>query len=157
MTPELRRLIDTAKNGRCLLRDKWEEGAALSGREQLKLAKALLGIAPAKVERSGRLVPCEAAFELRPKDRRRLVVALIADGSSDGEILACVPGLAKRTFQRIKADMEPADSGSAEGSGKRRITPKRAGDVGTPGFASFDATSGANPEAHRRLLAALAG
>jgi len=154
---ELTRLVDTARKDRCLLADKWLEGAVLSGRDQLALAKVLLAVKPVLVERDGRRVPCEPAFTLAAKDRRRLVVALIADGASNGEILACVPGLTKRTYERIKRDTETPEIGSANGSSKGRFTTKSDPQVGTPWYAFFDATSGANPEAHRRLLAALAG
>lgn len=154
---ELKRLVDGARRDRCLLADKWLEGAVLSGRDQLALAKVLLEVKPVQVERDGRRVPCEPAFTLAAKDRRRLVQTLLADGASDGEILACVPGLTKRTYERIKRDAATPGTGSANGSSKGRFTTKSDPLLGTPGYAFFDATSGANPDAHRRLLAALAG
>ena len=153
----LRRLIRDARAGRCLLREKWEEGSTLSGREQLQLARELATVKPATVERHGHRIPCELAFELRPKDRRRLVGALLADGAKDGEILAGVPGLSRRTFDRLKSNAGPREPGTANGSSKRRISPKREARVVPPQTAFLDATSGVDAEAAERFRALTGG
>jgi hypothetical protein len=153
----LARLLRGAREDRCLLREKWTQGAELAGREQLRLARELAKITPAKVERHGRRVPCEARFELRPKDRRRLVEALLADGVSDGEILATVPGLTARTFRRIRSNTLPSKTGSANGFPERRIRPKRENAVDGPWTAFLDATSGADAAAERRFRELVGG
>ena len=147
-------LLRRAREERCLLPHYWEEGADLLGREQLKLAKGLAQIKPAKVERRGRQVPCEPVFELRPKDRRRLVEALLADGVGEKQILATVPGLSARTFREVRdSDTLPAKTPPANGSSKRRIWQKRKDPVGRPWMAYRDATSGLNQEAEKAFVA----
>lgn len=153
----LERLLRDARAGRCLLREKWEEGAVLDGRGQLRLVRELAKIKPATVERHGHRVPCEAKFQLKPKDRRRLVEALLGDGMRDGEIQAAVPGLTRRTFERIKRDMGPGETGAANRSSKRRISTKRDARVVRPQTAFLDATSGSNAEAAERFRALVEG
>lgn len=144
-------VIRSAKAGRCLLREKWDLAEGLSGRDQLKLVRVLIKIKPVTVERGGRRVPCEPRFELRPKDRRRLTAALIADRVPDGQILAVVPGLSRRTFNRIKADVRLTKSAPADGLPERQFRTKRIVPAGYPGPAYLDATSGANREAAIRF------
>jgi len=147
----LKRLLAGARADRCLLREKWEAGAVLSGREQLRLARALVEIRPASIERNGRRVPCEPRFELRPKDRRRLVEALLEEEVRDAEILAVVPDLSRRTFNRIRANALPAKTPPVNGFAEPRFRTFRNDPVGRPQMAFRDATSGANAEAERRF------
>lgn len=156
-TATLDRLLRNARAERCLLRDRWEEAAALAGRQQLRLAEALAEIKPATITR-GHRVPCESRFELRPKDRRRLVEALLdEEGVSDREIVATVPGLSLRTFRRIRSATQLGESPPANRSSKRRKRPKRDALVGTHRRAYLDATSGANAAAERRFWALVGG
>ena len=147
----LERIIATAREERCLLRNRWDEGAGLSGREQLKLFRALTNVKPARIVKGGRRLPCEAAFELRPKDRRRLVEALLEEKVAEKQILAVVPNLTTRTLERIKANTELAKTPPANGLPERRITTKRKEAVGHPQRAYLDATSGADVAAARRF------
>ena len=148
---ELTRIVELARDERCLLQNRWEEGAVLSGRDQLKLARELAKIKPARIEKHGWRVPCEPTFELRPKDRRRLTEALLIDGRKDGEILSVVPGLTRRTFDRVKAGLGLAKTPPANGSTPGRFETKRSDPVGRPEMAYLDATSGGNVEAARRF------
>jgi hypothetical protein len=150
----LDRLLQNAREGRCLLREYWIEGATLPGREQLRLAKDLAKIKPATVERYGRRVSCEARFELRPKDRRRLVEALLAEGVPDKRIVAIVPGLSPRTFSRIRSNTGTAKSCPSNGSVEPRIRPKRNALVGPVGL---DASDGGDAEAEARFRALVGG
>lgn len=153
----LDRLLRTARDGRCLLREKWQEGADLPGRDQLQLAKALLAIKPATVERHGHRAPCEPSFQLRPKDRRRLTEALLRDGVCDGEVLAVVPDLTRRTFERIRSDVRTRESEPANGSVERRFATKRDAPVCSPWEAYLDATTGADLEAEQRFRELVGG
>ncbi|MFL5900339.1 MAG: hypothetical protein ACJ75S_04000 [Solirubrobacterales bacterium] len=156
-TATLCRILRGAREDRCLLREKWEAGTVLSGREQLRLARTLIEIRPASIERGGRRVPCEPRFDLRPKDRRRLVEALLEEGISDGEILAVVPKLTKRTFQRLKASATTRESPPANGLVERRFATFRGDPLGRPQMAYRDASSGANVEAEQCFLALVRG
>lgn len=127
-----RELLIRGKEERAGLRRIWEQGGHLPGREQLDLAQELARIAPVTVERAGRRVRCEPRFKVQAKDRRRLVLALLADGATRGEILAVVPGLSERTFRRIAAESssEGPNSPPANGFPERRFRPKRDAPVG---------------------------
>ena len=151
MSPACKALIDRAKEDRCLLRDKWDEGLTLSGRDQLRLARVLLKVKPATIEKHGRRVPCEPRFELKAKDRRRLVGALLEDGARDGEILSTVPGLTRRTFDRIKADTATAKTGGHNRFRKRCFETKLSVPVVRPQTAFLDASSGGDSEAEKRF------
>lgn len=154
---ELTRILNYANEERCLLRNRWEEGASLNGKEQLRLAKALAAIKPARIKKGGRTIPCEARFELRPKDRRRVTEALLMDGLPDGEILFIVPRLTQRTFDRIKADLGLDKKTARRRIAERRFQTKRTEAVGRPWMAYLDATSGADREAERCFHATVRG
>jgi hypothetical protein len=90
----LDQILRNARAERCQLRHFWELGDHLSGREQAKLAHGLARIVPTTVDQEdGPRRRCEPPFELRPKDRRRLVLAMLVDGASRSEILSSVSGL----------------------------------------------------------------
>jgi len=134
-----------AREERCLLRDYWERGADLAGREQLRLAEALAAIAPATAPRNGHRVRCESRFELRPKDRRRIAEALFTDGESAARVALAVPGISRRTAYRL-ARQRPISPprNPHEQAGQSAKT----SDPGTsPQVRDLDATSGANLEA----------
>jgi hypothetical protein len=132
----LDQLLRNARAERCQLRHFWDLGEHLPGREQPKLAQALARIVPATVEREGRRVRCESRFELRPKDRRRLVLAMLTDGASRSEILSSVPGLSERTLRHIASQSATQSSNGhpesppTNGIPERRFRQKRDDPVG---------------------------
>lgn len=150
-------LLRRARESRCLLHDLWDEGSDLSGREQLALANGLAAVKPASIEKNGRRIPCEPVFELRPKERRRLVEALLVENVGERQILAVVPGLLPRTFRHIKTTRkQPAKSPSADGFPERQFREKQNALVPRPWTAYRDATSGANLEAEEAFRNAVA-
>jgi hypothetical protein len=129
----LDQLLRNARAERCQLRHFWDLGEHLPGREQAKLAQALARIVPANVEREdGPRRRCEPPFELRPKDRRRLVLAMRADGATRSEILVSVPGLSERTFRHIATQSRNGlpDSPATNRIPERRFRQKRRDPVG---------------------------
>jgi hypothetical protein len=145
MSRELEHLIQRAREERCLLRDYWERAADLGGREQLRLAEALMAITPATVQRNRHCVRCESRFKLRPKDRRRIAERLLADGESATRVANAVPGISRATAYRL-ARQTPI-SPPTNRIDKREKVSKRAIPVHRPRCAYLDATSGANLEA----------
>jgi hypothetical protein len=150
-------LLAIALAERCGLRGRWDEGSDLGGREQLALARGLFKVKPARIEKNGRRVPCEPEFELRPKDRRRLVEALVRDEMPDKQILSAVPKLTARTLERIKADTQLEKSPPANGFPERRISTKRSPPVVAPWTAYLDATSGSDKKARAKFWALVRG
>lgn len=153
-------LIMRAREERCLLRDYWERGAGLRGREQVKLAKALLEIKPPSHRSNGYWVPVSEPFQLRPKDRRRIVEELLLDGEDPHRLHLLLGGIevSESTLRRIVA--EHCKTGLRRRLNKPSSAPKLARPVHRRRCAYLDATSGANLEAEiafRRLIGGAIG
>lgn len=138
--------IREAKADRRGLRNLFEQsGDYLTAVEWAKFGRTLESIRPK--EKGGRQV--EPNFELAPKDRRAIAIALLDEGVDEKKIPSLV-SLSRSTWWRIRAGHTPKTP-PADPMNKRRDVSNRRTPVGRPTPAYLDATSGGNLEAEREF------